>query len=85
MSVKVRMTCTKKTAQKHYSQNSTGPVVIQTIVDLEVKHTTDKEDPNYPYAQLSGGTKFPLCTLNQEAADQFEIGKDYDVLITPAE
>jgi hypothetical protein len=34
---------------------------------------------------LSGGTNLTLNTVNQDAADMFVIGKEYDIVISPSE
>lgn len=85
MSVKVRMRVNKISQSEFWVKNPDGSFVIQTQIDMGVVKTNDPNDPNYPYAQLSAGTTFPLHTINADAAKQFEIGKDYDVMITPAE
>lgn len=85
MSVKIRMRCNKISKQKHWNNDDSGNMQTQTTIDLAVHHSSDVNDPNYAYAQLSGGSVFPLTTINDKAANQFEIGKDYDIVITPSE
>lgn len=72
--IKVKCISKKETA----SYNKERP--IQTQIELQVPY-----DQKNIYYQLSGGTAFSLCTVNQEAADIFIIGNDYDVLISPSE
>ena len=50
------------------------------VVELEVPY-----DQNSIYWKLSGGTNIELNTINQEAADMFTLGKDYDIVISPSE
>ena len=40
-------------------------------------------DPKSIYYQMSGGTKPTLNTVNEEAAQMFEIGKDYKLSLSP--
>lgn len=79
------MRVNKISKSEYWNKNEDGSPMFQYQIDMSVKHTSDSKDPNYPYAQLSGGTTFPLHTVNDEAAKMFEIGKEYDVVITPAE
>lgn len=75
MSTKVKCKCvSKKTSQSYRKENP-----IQNEIELQVPY-----DQNSIYFQLSGGTGFVLRTINQQAADMFEIGKDYDVVISPS-
>lgn len=84
MPVKIRMKVISKKEQKGWQKiGDTTPNL--TTIEMEVANTSDPNDPNYPYSFWSGGTKFPLMTINEEAARHFEIDKDYDILITPAE
>ncbi len=39
---------------------------------------------NSIFYQMSGGTNLVLHTVNQEAADMFELGKDYMIVISPS-
>lgn len=82
MATVVRMRCTKISTQKHWSKNEDGSSNIQSEIQLAVAYCNDPKDPNYPYAQLSGGTVFPLNTINQEAAKDFELDGEYEVVIT---
>lgn len=83
--VQVRMRCNGLNQTQSWQKNADGSSRIQTKIDLHVQHTNDPTDPNYPYAQLSGGTTFPLTTINEAAAAMFELGKDYMITITPCE
>lgn len=76
MSTKVEVTCISKKEVVNYDPDH--PVLTQ--IQLEVPY-----DQSSIFFQMSGGTKFELCTINQEAADQFKIGKKYEVLINPIE
>lgn len=66
-------------------QQVDGKTPNRTTIEMEVANTSDVNDPNFPYSFWSSGTKFPLMTINEEAADRFEIDKEFDILITPAE
>lgn len=76
MSVLVKVQCTSKKQSKNWDANH--PVAHQ--IELQVVY-----DPNSVFHQLSGGTNLALNTVNDEAANQFEIGKNYDILISPSE
>lgn len=41
-------------------------------------------DQNSIFYQMSGGTAPTLNTVNEEAANMFVIGQDYDITITPS-
>jgi hypothetical protein len=75
MSTKVKVKCISKKESQNY--NKENP--ITTAIELQVPY-----DQSSVYYQMSGGTALTLNTVNQEAADMFEIGKDYDVVISPS-
>ena len=50
-----------------------------TAIELMVPY-----DQSSIYYQMSGGTNITLNTVNQEAADMFQIGSDYDIVISPS-
>jgi len=64
--------------KQRHNYDPANPIV--TEIELSVPY-----EQNSIYYQLSGGTGILLCTINQEVAAMFEIGKDYDVLISPTE
>ena len=68
----VKVRCDSK-KQSQYGDN------ISHEIALSVKY-----DPQSIYYQVSGGTGITLSTINQEAADMFAVGKDYDIDITPS-
>lgn len=80
--VTVRMQVEKKTAQKFYEKGPNGEDQIQTTIEMFVPYCSDPKDPQYPYARLSSGARFPLVTINQNAADMFQLGKHYMIEIT---
>ena len=73
---KVKCTCVSKKESQHYDDKHP----ITTAVELQVPY-----DPTSIYYTLSGGTNLMLNTINKEAADMFEIGSEYDILISPSE
>lgn len=75
ISTKVKAKCVAKNTSQSY--NEKNPVT--TVIGLEVPY-----DPNSIYHKLSGGTNLELRTINQEAADMFVLGKDYDIVISPS-
>lgn len=81
MSTQIRMKCNKLEQQTHYSKKEDGSNNVQTTARLYVAYCIDPKDPNYPYAQLSGGSIFPLTTINEEAAKQFELDGEYMITI----
>lgn len=85
MNTQIRMKCNKISTEHHWQPNADGSKKLQATIELGVAYTNDEKDPNYPYAQLSGGTVFPLHTINQEVIAGFEIGKSYMVTITEIE
>lgn len=44
-----------------------------------------KADPNYNFAQQSGGKIVPPVTVNDEAAAMFVLGKEYNIDISAAD
>lgn len=75
MTTKVKCKCiSKKQSNAYQSAN------VNHEIELQVPY-----DQASVYYQQSGGTGFVLRTINQEAADMFVIGNDYDVVISPSE
>ena len=74
---KVVCTCVSKKETKQYGQTNNP---LNTEIGLQPPYDTSNI-----YYQLSGGTVFTLNTINQTAADMFEVGKNYEVLISPTE
>lgn len=72
----VRMKCVSKKERKNYQPERP----IHTTIELEVPY-----DQNSIFFKMSGGTNFELQTVNQEAADMFKLGNDYDVVISQCE
>lgn len=73
MATKVVTECVSKKELKNWSAENPK----QYEIELQVPY-----DQNSIYFQLSGGTGFMLRTINQAAADEFEIGGRYEVLIS---
>lgn len=73
---KVKVKCISK--KESVSYNKENP--IATAIELQVPY-----DQSSVYYQLSGGTGITLNTVNKSAADMFELGQDYEVLISPWE
>lgn len=83
---RVRLRCTGiEKKSNEYLKKEDGTPATQTTIELAINYTNDPKDPNYPFAQQSGGTKFPLVTINDEAAAMFVVGKEYNVDISIAE
>ena len=68
-----------KCASKKESKNYAPENPILTEIELEVPY-----DQSSIYHKMSGGTNMVLRTVNQSAADMFEIGKNYDLVISPS-
>lgn len=72
----VKAKCVSKKETTGYSEENPNPWVIE----LEVPYDQDSI-----YWKMSGGTNLELNTINQEAADMFKLGKNYDIVISPSE
>lgn len=75
-STKVKVKCISKKECHTYNTDGTKQTEIEMHVGYDQKNV---------YFQQSGGTGMKLMTINQEAADMFELGKDYDIIISPCE
>lgn len=73
MATKVKVKCISK--KETVSYNKENPVA--TSIELQVPY-----DQSSVYYQLSGGTGITLNTINKAAADMFELGNDYEILIS---
>ena len=65
----------KKESESHNQEHP-----IATVIELQVPY-----DQNSVYWKMSGGTNLELNTINQGAADMFQLGKDYDIVISPSD
>lgn len=74
-STKVKVKCVGKKEKINYDPNRPKAYEIELAVSY---------DQNSVYYQLSGGTAPVLHTVNQEAADMFVVGNEYDLIISPA-
>lgn len=72
----VKAKCQSKKVSDNYG-NTENPV--RTEIELEVPY-----DQSSIYWKMSGGTNLVLNTINQEAADMFEIGKLYNIVVSPS-
>ena len=73
MKTVVVATCVKKTQSQSYT------------VGNPINHTIDLQLPYNPkdiYYQMSGGSNFQLCTINQGAADMYTVGHQYKIEIS---
>lgn len=83
MSVIVRVKVNSKNTSSHYTKDeATGKQNVNTTVVMRTVYTNDPADPNYVFSALSGGTDFSLSTINQDAADQFELEGEYEAVFT---
>jgi hypothetical protein len=74
-STKVKVKCIGKKEKANYDAAHPKAYEIEFNVPYDV---------NSIYYQMSGGTSPTLHTVNQEAADMFIVGNDYDMVISPA-
>ncbi len=75
MTVTVKAKCNSKKESRNYEPSRP----ISTAIELMVPY-----DQNSVFYQLSGGTSMILNTVNQEAADMFKLGEEYDIKISPS-
>lgn len=75
MNTIVKVKCHSKKEIMNYDSNKP----VSTAIELAVPY-----DQNSIFYQMSGGTTLVLNTVNQEAADMFQLGKDYDLVISPS-
>lgn len=73
-STKVVAKCVSKKETLNYSNEYPKAVAIELEVPYEQSSI---------YWKLSGGTNLTLNTVNLEAANMFEIGEDYEIVISP--
>lgn len=74
-STKVKVKCVSK--KESINWDTAKPKAF--AIELEVPY-----DQNSIYWKLSGGTNMTLNTVNKDAADMFEIGKEFDMVISPS-
>lgn len=82
MSVIVRVKVNGKNTASHYTKNEAGKQNVNTTIAMRTVYTNDPKDPNYIFSAMSVGTEFNLSTINQDAADQFELDGEYECVIT---
>lgn len=75
MNTKVKVKCVSKKESESFDVE----FPIRTTIELEVPYSN-----NSIYHKLSGGTNLELNTINQDAANMFELGNEYDILISPS-
>lgn len=71
----VKMTCVSKKQSREWSANPT----VQHEIELQVPY-----DQSSIYYKLSGGTNIVLRTINEEAANMFQLQGEYILTIAPA-
>lgn len=54
--------------------SGSGKMVPQKEAKMNVIYTSDKEDPNYSYGQLSSGSTQSLKTINPEVYSTWYVG-----------
>jgi hypothetical protein len=74
-STQVKMTCVSKKQANHYKGNP-----VENEIELQVPY-----DQNSIYYKMSGGTNIVLKTINQAAADMFQLQGEYMMTIEPVE
>lgn len=79
------MKVVKITEEKGWTKLPDGSVPNKKTILFEVANTNDQSNPNFPYSFWSGGTQFPLMTINESVNSQFEIDKEYNIDISIAE
>ena len=82
MSVRAKFSVKSKTITSSGYKDREGKLVAQTSVKLEPVHGGSEENKRFFSASPSGSIE--LGILNQFAADQFEIGKEYYIDFTEA-
>ena len=70
----VQVECISKKETKNYDPKKPKA----TTIELQVPY-----DQNSVFYQLSGGTLMNLNTVNQDAADMFQLGGKYNIEISP--
>lgn len=76
MATKVVMKClSKKESVSHSKENP-----ITTAIELEVPYGEQNI-----YWKMSGGTNWVLNTVNKAAAGGFNVGDEYEIIISPVE
>lgn len=69
----VKMTCVSKKQAKAYATSN-----VEHEIELQVPY-----DNNSIYYKMSGGTNIVLRTINQGAADMFQLQGEYMMVISP--
>ena len=80
MTTKVVCKCVSKKESANTYQDDPKEHPKAFVIELQVPY-----DPKSVYYAMSGGTNLFLNTINQDAAEMFQIGGDYDILISPSE
>lgn len=76
MQTKIKCTCASKKETQSFAIGNP----INTCIELTIPYGADSI-----YYQMSGGTTMTLNTVNQDAANMFIVGDEYDILVSPAE
>jgi hypothetical protein len=80
MQTKVVCKCVSKKESANTYQGNTKEHPKAFVIELQVPY-----DPTSVYYAMSGGTNLFLNTINQDAAEMFIIGGDYDIFISPSQ
>jgi hypothetical protein len=80
MATKVVTECISKKETKNYYNGDPKANPKAYEIELQVAY-----DPNSVYYNLSGGTNIVLRTINEDAANEFQIGEQYEILISKVE
>lgn len=75
MNTIVKLKCVSKKETVNHDLNHPKA----TAIELEVPYSQTSV-----FWKMSGGTNMVLNTVNQQAADMFQIGNDYDIVISPS-
>lgn len=80
METKVVCKCMSKKESANTYQGDIKEHPKRFVIELQVPY-----DPKSVYYLMSGETNMFLNTINQDAAEMFQIGKDYNLIISPVE
>jgi len=79
----LRLVCqTKKESNQGVTKE--GKISNSFEISFYLGYSSDPTNPNYPWTQLSGGSAMTLLTINEDAANNFEVGKSYPINIGEA-
>ncbi len=76
MNISARM-CVEQVTSSGYPQKSCEQVRLRPVF------SNDKESPNYSFSQATPSGVLELTITNTAAWGAFEIGREYDIVISP--